>query len=162
MWPRGVLDPTALPQSRRLQLTQDALDEGGIVTTPAAVQERDNLAGGQPLPELGSGGCRQNRQGGPVLEVGKGPQRLRVELQQDRPQLAGGLVQRPDRLLVLARQRLDRQALIADHRQRPVPMTIGPQHVGQHRRVTQVGLLARLAVPLAVAGDRTRIDGVDG
>ena len=76
---QGVLDSNALPQGRRLQLTQDALDEGGIVTTPAAVQERDNLAGGQPLPELGSGGCRQNRQGGPVLEVGKGPQRLRVE-----------------------------------------------------------------------------------
>jgi len=55
-----VLDRSALPQGRRLEFPQDALDEGGIVAAAAAVQQRDDLAAGQPLPELGRGGCRQN------------------------------------------------------------------------------------------------------
>jgi hypothetical protein len=62
---------------------------------------------------------------------------------------------------MLAGQCLDCQGLVADGRQRPMLVTIGAKDVGQHRRVTAVGLLARLIAPFPVAGDRPRIDRVD-
>jgi len=46
--------------------------------------------------------------------------------------------------------------------QRPVGVGVGAQDVGQHDRVAVVGLAARDRVPVPVAGDRHRVDGVDG
>lgn len=51
---------------------------------------------------------------------------------------------------------------LAVGRQLAVGVGVGPQDVGQHHRVEVVGLLARDAVPLAVAGGGHRVDGVDG
>lgn len=55
------------------------------------------------------------------------------------------MVQRPDRLLVLACQRLDRW-------KRPVHFSVRPQDVRQNRCIA----LAGLAMPVTVAGDRPR------
>jgi hypothetical protein len=88
-------------------------------------------------------------------------QRLRIELQQDRPEPVRGLLHRPDHFLVLTGQRRDRPALLADRRQRPMAVGVGPQDVRQDQRVANVGLLARLAMPLSVASHRQRIDRKD-
>ena len=108
------LDPFRLAQRGRAQVGEDLLDEHGVVAAAGALQQRDQLAAGQ-LRRSG-GGRRRGEDGdrGLVLEVRKRVQRLRIELQQHRPQAAEGLVKRPDRLLVLAGQRLDRAALLAD------------------------------------------------
>ena len=45
--------------------------------------------------------------------------------------------------------------------QRPVEADVGAQHVGQHDRVAVVGFAAGDGVPVPVAGDRHRVDGVD-
>jgi hypothetical protein len=96
-----------------------------------------------------------------VLEVRERLHRLGIELQQHRAKPADGLVQRPDRLLVLPGKRLDRQPFIADRWQRPVAVPIGAQDVREDERVARVGLLARLAVPLPIARHRPRVDRVD-
>jgi hypothetical protein len=80
--------------------------------------------------------------------------RLGVELQQQRPQPADGLVERPDRVLVLAGQRFDRRGVVADGGQPAVLVPVGAQQVGQHERVARVGLLTGLPVSFPVTGDR--------
>ena len=71
-------------------------------------------------------------------------------------------MQRPDRFLVLAGQRLDRAAVLADRGQRPVQMPVGAQDVRQDRGVAGIGLAAGLAVAFPVAGHRPRVDRIDG
>lgn len=68
----------------------------------------------------------------------------------------------PDRFLVLARQRLQRQPLLADRGHRAVQVTVGAQHVGEQRGVAGVGLSPGLGVSLPIAGHGARVQRVHG
>ena len=89
----------------------------------------------------------------PVAVVtGRTLQRLGIELQQHRTQLARRLMQRPDRLLVLAHQCFHRSPAITDHRQLSALVTVRAKYVGEERSTAGIGLLARLAVAFSVSG----------
>ena len=120
----------------------------------------DYPTAGQLLPGCRGRRGRQHGQRRLVCEVRKRVQRLRIELQQHRSQAADGLVQRPDRLLVLAGQRLDRAALLADRWQRAVQMPVGAQDVREHCGVARIGLAAGLTVAFPIAGHRARVDRI--
>lgn len=154
-------DRLGLPQRWRLQVSQDLLDQGRVVASAAAMQQRLDTTTGQPLP-CSRCGCRgQDRGGGMLLHLGERLDRLGVELQQHCAQPTDGLVQCPDRLLMLARQRLHGEPLVADRRQRPMDVQVGAQHIRQRRGVGRVRLGSRLPMPLAIAGQRLGIDRID-
>jgi hypothetical protein len=78
---------------------------------------------------------------------------------QHRPEPAKRHVPRTNRL-VLTRQGLHRQCLLADLRQLPMQVSIGPQNVGQHDRISGIRLPARLDVPFAITSHRARVDRI--
>lgn len=160
--PHSILDRGRLPQSRRLELGNDPLDQVGVVASATAVQQGDHTAAVQSLRRRWGRHGSQDRQSGLVVQVGKCLQRLGIELQQQRAQSAGRLVHRPDRLLVLAGQSFDRQGLVAHGGKRTMLMPTRAEDVGQHRGVAVIGLLASLVVAFAVAGDGSGVDRVDG
>ena len=151
-----------LPQCRCLELGEDLVDQRGVIAAPAAVQQSHDPSSGQSCSLLRVRHRAEDRQRRLVVQVRKGLQRLGKVLQQQGAQAAGCLVQRPDRLLVLARQRLDGQGLVAELGQRSVLVPVGAQDVGEDRGVDVVGLLTGLEVALPVPGDSARVDRVDG
>jgi hypothetical protein len=109
-----LFDPWWLPQRRCVQVGEDLLGQGGVVAAPGPLQQRDQASAGQLLPGRRGRRGREHRHRGTVFEVRKSVQRLRIELQKHRPQTADRLVQRPDRFLMLAGQRLDRTGVLGD------------------------------------------------
>jgi hypothetical protein len=65
-------------------------------------------------------------------------------------------------LTALAGECLDRAGVLGDGGQRPVPVGVGAQDVGQDAGVTGAGLLAGLAVTFPVARHRQRVNRVHG
>jgi hypothetical protein len=144
------------------QVGKDLVDQRGVVAAPGPAQQRHQPGPSQLLP-----GCRgrdggQHGRRGAVFEVRKRLQRLRIEFQQHRTQAVDGVLQRPDRLLVLAGQRLDCAGLAADRWQRAVQVPVSTQDVREYRGVAGIGFAAGLAVAFPIAGHRARVDRIHG
>ena len=114
------LDRRRLAQSRLVEVLQDRVGQPGSVAAAAAPQQgHDPLVG-----ELQA--VRRRRDGtedlerGLVRQHGERLEGVGVELEQRRPQAVHGELASPDGLLVLAGQRLDGQAALADAWQRPM------------------------------------------
>ena len=78
--PVGLFDAWRLPKRRCVQVGENLLNQGWVIAAAGAPQQGDHAPAGQPLP------CRL------VFEVRKSLQRLRIELEQNRPQSADSLM----------------------------------------------------------------------
>jgi hypothetical protein len=81
-----------------------------------------------------------------------------VVLAQQGSELVGELLPVPQRVLLSPGQDGDRAAEVGVVGQGPVGVHVGAENVRQDQGVAGVGLLARHAVPIAVAGGRHRVD----
>ncbi len=126
---------------------------------PGLAQQAAQLGGGELRRGGGGGGGGQDGpRAGPVdpaAHAGEGGQEGGVVLAQVGAELvvAGGAG--PDGVL------LGPGGELGVGGQRPVGVPVGAQHAGQHDCVAVVGLAARDAVPVPVAGHRHRVDRVD-
>lgn len=133
---------------------------------PGPPDDCAQLRAGEPDGVFG-GGSRSEKYAGhrvaePFAHRFEGRQETGEVFTQVRAEFVGGLGPVPDSVLLGAGQ--DRYGLreFAVGRQGPEGGPIGPQDVGQHRRVQVVGLLPADRVALSVAGGGHRVDGVDG
>jgi len=91
-----------------------------------------------------------------VFEIPKGLQRLRVELQQHRPQAVDGVMQRPDGFLMLSCECLHRAGLVAHGPQRAVQVSVSAR-MCESTAASGVGFAAGLTVAFPIAGHHARV-----
>lgn len=96
-----------------------------------------------------------------VLLAEEGIQCRRVIVPQERTDLVGQLLPRPDGVLLGAGEDGYRADQVSVLGQGPVGGHIGAQDVRQHQGITVVGLLPRDCVPVPVSGRGERVHGVD-
>jgi hypothetical protein len=129
------------------------------------VQHRPQLGQGQPRGLLRGEGGRQQGPGFAAQQAaalgGKRGEDGGVELAQQRAQLVVRVGARPDRVLLGAGQHRDRLGQLGVGRQWSMRRHVGAQNVGQHERVTGVGLAARDRVPVPIPRHGHRVDRVD-
>lgn len=122
------------------------------------------LGAGHPRgPDGGRCGLHELAGFGAAEAVGPGREGVQsggVVLPQQGTELVGELLPVPQRVLLSASEHGDRAAEVGVVGQRPVGVHVGAQDVRQHQGVTGVGLFARDAVPVAVAGRGHRVDRV--
>jgi hypothetical protein len=108
----------------------------------------------------GTGRQPERGQGLAAGQVREGGHEPRVVLAQDGAELAGGLLAVPDGVLVSAGEHPDAGCQLGVVGDEAVHARVSAHDVGQHDRVGGVALGPAGRVPVAVAGDRERIDGV--
>jgi hypothetical protein len=80
--PQRLFDVRRLAQRAGAQRGHDLLGEPGVVTSPRLPEQGDDPAAGQPGSVLGCRCGQQHSRGGPVRQVGKCLQGLRIVVMQ--------------------------------------------------------------------------------
>ena len=127
---------------------------------PALLQQRLDPLLGQSSPGLRRRGGGEDRQRVAAGQVGERGQRGRVELPQRRPQRVHLGLPGPDHRLMRPSRRLHVLGDVAVAGDRAVMVPVQPDDLGEHMRITRVGLRPRRGVPVPVPRRLERVDRI--
>ena len=161
----GGLDCRRLTQRRSAQRRLDRLGAGIDVAPSMTLEDGCDLRSGQLPSPLGIGGAFEQFTGFGVAQVqagrGQGIEQTRVILAQRLAQplpVAGPI---PDQGLVGARDQFQAFDLAGVPGDGTVVVAVEPDDLGEHMRITRIGLRPRGGVAFAVTGHRHRVDRED-